>query len=103
MRRDAIREVKEDTHKHNLVLRAVEKKRRKADKQVKEKHEAVIEIQERVRSMNEVLRLKKLEDKKNGEPSLSKEKELSLYKASADAGQNLYSPKLGTTPKIKLV
>lgn len=47
-----------------MELRQVQTKQREKEKRLKERHEHLIEIQERQRDMQEVIRLKKLEERK---------------------------------------
>lgn len=64
VKREEIRALKEKLQHDQQKLKGVQHKQRERDKKIKDKHEQLIEIQERTRNMNEVLRLKKIEEKR---------------------------------------
>lgn len=56
--------MREEIQKQQTQVRTIQTKQREKEKRVKEKHEQLIEIQERQRKMQEVIRMKKLEERK---------------------------------------
>ena len=56
--------MREEIQKQQTQIRMSQNKQREKEKKLKERHEAVVEINERTRNMQEVIRLKKLEERK---------------------------------------
>lgn len=63
-KREEIKQTKDKIQELTLHLRHLDKKQRKNDKKIKEKHDFVVEYKDRIRSMNEILRIKKVQDRK---------------------------------------
>ena len=63
-KKEDIRRVREDIQNQQTGLRSIQNKQREKDKRIKDRHKELIEIQERQRNMQEVIRLKKLEERR---------------------------------------
>lgn len=64
IKREDIRVIKEDIQKINAKVRTLVQKQKDREKKIRDKHALKIEHYERCRNMQEVLRLKKIEEKK---------------------------------------
>lgn len=62
-KREDIRVIKEEIQAFNQKTRTIGNKHREREIKIKDKHDQIIEYRDRCRDMNEVLRLKKIEEK----------------------------------------